>query len=690
MIEIITTFDEVVPYLNDVTALANAQRKELGFIPSSAYKESCFKGNLFVATIITEQEKKLFAGYALLGGIFPAKRIFQLAVFSQYRSRGVGKSLVDMIVQDADKKGFYRIAIKVGEKLSANAFWNKSLFALEKTIPGRLLHPLVNVRIREIRPSLFSPALQPQPALRAMADTILSKATLYLLDTNILLDISKELPESNISRNLLRLVNEGDIEVAISQEAVKELEKHCLQGEDPALKIANSLPILTLDNEKNLLTHLREVVFSSEKNIQSRDASDIKHIATAIFNNAKGFITRDEFILRQHEVLWNQFSLEILSPVDFWVEDELSRLDTVTLDSVARRENFAILTMQDSERERIRKIFPGYEIDERKFDYAFLKVNEKIAAYCAVEKRLPRGGRAKVATLFLLDNPSKANALIMLDYISMKSLPDSKEIAINLSVLGDSGQMADVLMERGYHKTEDGTYGKICAGPVIGKKNWNNKKEAIKRLSSISLPATLPDYRSFDQKVPLEQEREVPLWALEDFLSAILVLPSRDGSIIPIRKEYADELFAHAPQRSLLPPLVARLSEHKSYFGDYRVASRLRPGKLLFFYQSQTQYEPGQVIAFARIVRSNIASKDKTNAMEESRRRGVLGDTALNDLGRSDKMLETVFTHSVVFPKPVMLKRLREIGCNDKANFVTAFNITHQQVCTLLKEGGIL
>ncbi len=690
MIEIITTPDDVLPYLEDVKALADNQKNELGFIPYSAYRESCFNGNLFVATIAEQQGKNRFAGYALLGGRFPTKRIFQLAVFSHYRHRGVGKLLVDAVVESADKDHFWKIAIKVGKKLSANDFWGKLQFDLIDTVKGGQSHPIQNVRIREIIPSLFSSVDLPvQPALQLIASKISSGPTFYLLDTNVILDISNQRSGMEASQNLMRLVDKGDIEVAVAEEVADELERHRQKENDFALKMIEDLQRVPLGNETELIARLRKIIFPTRDEDNQQSTSDIRHIATAIVSHASGFITRDEAILRKQNVLSDEFSLKILAPADFWEEDELQEFNGLTIDVISTEESFKILpALVDEAREKIANTVNSHEIDEKKFNYASLEKNNAIVANCAVEKRLPAGGRPRGAFLFLEDNAGKMAVSTMLDFISRQSMSYTQSSAINLVVYGGGGRIANILLDRGYYKSDDGGYRKIYVGPVIETQNWKEKKRIIKSISQISLPDMPPDYKDFNQDIELGVGMKVSLRALEDFLSAIFLLPKRDGAIVPIRKRYADAFFGHDPQLTIFPPLEARFSEYKSYFGTSNAASRLSIGKLLFFYQSQTQFNPGQVVAFARIVRSNIASRNKIE--QESKRGGVLDDAGFRCLTKTAALLETVFTHSVVFPNPVLLKRLREIGCNDNANFITAYNIDYEQVRKILNEGGIL
>lgn len=688
MIKIINSANVVSRYLKDITELADTQKKELGFIPYAAYEQSMYKGNLFTAVSTIGREKTAFAGYALLGGTFPGKRIFQLAVSPQYRHKGVGKALVEEIVQNADAEGFSTIGIKVGEQLPANKFWENMKFDVVSTKEGGQMHRRVNIRVREIGLSLFSLEEQPRTDLQSVADNISSSAQLYLLDTNILVDISQNREDSKISRNLLSLVSKGDIKVAIAQKAIDELERHRQSNSDHALDVAYRLPIFRVDNEKFLIDELKRVLFHGRENITQHNSADISHIATAISNNAKGFITRDKAILGKGKVLQKKFSIQVLSPTDFWDEDDLSELDDITLNSVVTEKKLTILAVDDGARKEIEEISPDYKLDMGNFDYACLQENKQSVAFCAIQKRSPSGGKAKSAVLFIPDKSGKTNSSVMLDYISRESSPKSTKIAVSLSVHGNSEKILDVLTERGYQKKTDGTYIKIFAGPIIGKHNWQEKHEEINRLSQISLPDMPPKYQTYNQNIPLGTKRKSQLQTLENFLSAVFLLPGRDGVIIPIRECYADAFFGHAPETSLFNPPESRLSDSKSYFRTASATYHLKPGKLLFFYQSKTKHTQGKVIAFARIVRSNIASKKDTD--RESRNRGVLDDAGFQNITKRDTISETVFTHSVIFPRPVTLKRLREIGCGDNAQYVTAFCIDHTQTCDLLKEGGLL
>ena len=167
---------------------------------------------------------------------------------------------------------------------------------------------------------------------------------------------------------------------------------------------------------------------------------------------------------------------------------------------------------------KLRKISTEHDIDKSKFNYASLKMNNEIKAICAIENRIPQGGRARDASLFLANNSDGIHHLLMLGYISQKTVSDVQMVsAVNLSVYGRRQYVENTLEEHGYHKATGSTHRKICAGPVISEQNWLQKKSTIEHIASISLPDVLPNYDGFNQQISFERGHGAPLNALENF-----------------------------------------------------------------------------------------------------------------------------------------------------------------------------
>ena len=60
---ILKSVEQVMSYIDQVRSLADTHRRELGFLPRSAYWEAAMKGNLWVAIDVVSRE---FRGYLCL------------------------------------------------------------------------------------------------------------------------------------------------------------------------------------------------------------------------------------------------------------------------------------------------------------------------------------------------------------------------------------------------------------------------------------------------------------------------------------------------------------------------------------------------------------------------------------------------------------------------------------------------
>jgi hypothetical protein len=86
-----------------------------------------------------------------------------------------------------------------------------------------------------------------------------------------------------------------------------------------------------------------------------------------------------------------------------------------------------------------------------------------------------------------------------------------------------------------------------------------------------------------------------------------------------------------------------------------------------------------------RITGSNLLSGNQLE--NNTKRRGVLDEETLDSIGNSEAKLVTSFDNIMPFKYPVSLRRLREIGCTDGANFVTAKGVEASHLATIIKEG---
>lgn len=154
---------------------------------------------------------------------------------------------------------------------------------------------------------------------------------------------------------------------------------------------------------------------------------------------------------------------------------------------------------------------------------------------------------------------------------------------------------------------------------------------------------------------------------------------------MPIRRTFAEDLFGASAQLPLLASPEARLLRERAYFSSPRTFSVLTEGKPILFYESSKERGRASVFAAARILRTQIASKSEI--LPSLERRGVVKTKTLERLTASDLVTATIFDNIMIFRKEVSFARLRDIGCVDGSNLVTARRISDKHLATILNEG---
>ena len=178
----------------------------------------------------------------------------------------------------------------------------------------------------------------------------------------------------------------------------------------------------------------------------------------------------------------------------------------------------------------------------------------------------------------------------------------------------------------------------------------------------------------------------VRLPALEDALSpTILVWPGREGVIVPIMRNFADDLLGTSDQFLLFGSPEAAFVTRRTYFNSPRAATLMRPGVPMLFYESIRSGGRGAIVAAARIVDATVMAKEQVP--EELLRRAVVED--LEPLSASTDVLATSFDNLLRFPAPVPLKRLRVLGATGSANLRTATALTSAQLSAILEQGWL-
>lgn len=676
-IKILHNPNDVLGYEQDVVALADCNKQALGFLPRGMYKNQIEKGAVFVAVEEADKEEP-FAGYIIVGGRRPEKRIFQLVVKEKHRGKGAGKKLFEEAVNAAKQAEFSSIWVKVGSKLEANDFWaSQGLVTIGKQ-PGGSTHPICLIRAKQIAPSLLGgESAEPGgvAALRRAIDMIRTDS-LFVVDTNVYIDAVRNKKEH--AHFIFTLEKRGQIQIVRTPAVTGELSAY--KGKNGVFNYAMKFPELQVAPDNTVMDKLRDIIFPGKKQLTKNDTADLRSLAAAIAGKATDFVTQDKEVLQKENDIRDYFSLNVWSPGDLW-DGEMYAEQSGGAQIAAEPEPKDVFRLESPAGGDLEKAgFKDAAAEKFVWHTALMRGDSMLGVVAAEEINL----QTQKISLFLGKNDAQEyTAEILLSSFRKRIVSQSVNVELTLHSSGGAANKAALV--HGYVSTGQNKYQKTHAPQIVTRNNWRDYRGALERLNGMQIPADIPEFFSHDQPVRIGKEARVPLDKLENYLSSIFILPGRDGIAIPIKPWFADGFFQHEKQGqlSMLPTPAAELLARKSYLGDKGAASRIQTGMPILFYQSGQDDERGKIIAVARVVRTQIVDTQNMSASEK--RRLVLSARNIDEM--SSTVLETVFDNGILLPNPVTLDKLREIQCLPPANFVTATKMDAACVYKIVKEG---
>jgi ribosomal protein S18 acetylase RimI-like enzyme len=712
------SFEEVEPYIDEARQGADTERDALGFLPPNAYRQAAEQGKLFVA--VNDEGK--FLGHLMFGGVFPYGKVMQIYCRPESRKDGVAHALMDELVNYAQERMFLSLSAKVASDLSgANAFYERMGFRTVRTLPGgssrnRLLYH----RVRDLdTPSLFD-LMAPKgrrhlPSL-GISGNYSSKTPIYAIDLNVLFDVSKRRVRSKDAGSIFKAGFSNDIRPVIAEEFIEELQRNSKKfPDDPHLQIAlqmNILPVPKRGEIEDIERQLAGIIFP-ERDAQGiltvQDKSDLRHIATAIHHRIAGFITSEKAILRAHDHLQSKFGLDVLGVSDF-ADANSEGADDVILDHVARiddkevssssltdalkKDAFSFLTGQHVPPETIEKaLFQGDYMSP----HNHIILSEAAGIISFSSWNLTQNPR-KVGSIFLCANEDSSTAVTAIEHTLdriCKAASSDAPARLYLHLLPGHPVTRKIALAHGFRpepgNEEHGTtLHKVSIGDVVDEESWGGIRKSLKSLVGVELPSNIAIYENSNQRIPIKtssaQVEDIPLQELEALLSpALFLLPGRPGAIVAIKRVFADELLGTAEQFSFFTPPEAVFLKERVYYNTPRAASVLVPGTPILFYESSGGGGRKGIVAVGRVTESHVLTSDQVSS--DTKRRGVLDSKTLKNIGRSKTKLVTAFDNIMAFKKPVSLHRLREIGCADGANFITAKRFEPHHMRIIVHEG---
>jgi GNAT superfamily N-acetyltransferase/predicted nucleic acid-binding protein len=715
-ISVLSSFAEVEPFVTDVQRNADLEKDALGFLPASVYDDAARRGSLLVATCASPIRAG-YAGHLLFGGRFPHARVFQIFVAARFRKQGVGRELIKKLVAITEGLGFLSISARVAADLVANGFWNELGFDVAGTKPGGpARNRTINLRVRQLNTRHLFSSLPPATHELGLIDRLASRQAVYVIDLNVFWDVVKGRPRSEYAAGVVSAALHQLVCVVVTSEFVKELQRTSRpEPRDPALEFAMQMPTLpepealVLDP---LIDEIGKLVFparASSGSLSARDRSDLTHLAIAIHHSANAFVTSENAILQAGDSIYGQYGVEVLHVETFssavknaqkHIPAFRAQLSSATLnllelvaDNVPAVELFLRNNSAPSDY-RDDFLAAGAVASARK--RMWVASDAEIVCLASWDSNAGLQPRASVRLIADEEHPAAETAL---DCIINRICTQASRVGpvlLRLSTPPGHAVSRKAALLHGFRPPEgpeagDGTYlQKLAVGRPITNSNWSRVRTTLQQCSGLCLPQAIPAMGSADQEIAFTSDSgpqsSVSLFVAEGLLSPTLIVgPGRGGTVVPIRWRYAEQLLQASPQLLLAPSREASLFSDRVYFSSARNVRVLSSGTPLLFYESGGGGGRAAVTAVARVTGSEVHSKADVSA--ELLRHGVLDSQDLVDLMASGFVAVTTFDNVMAFERPVRLDRLRQIGCVDGSNLVTARPITHEQLVTILEEG---
>ena len=703
-----TRSENLLSCFEQIKNLANAERRGLGFIPEKGLRDAISRKQ-FMAMIDDRADDSIVAGYVYWTGAYPHARIQQIATEPAYRRKGIATALVRSLVSYLETRNYISVRADVASDLSeALAFYAKNEFhPIKDYSGGRIRNRTISLHIRELETdTLFTKmdgsSLTVKGAFRSRQSW---EAQSFALDLNVYFDLARERAFSREARQLFSSALAHEIRVAVADEFVRELDRTSRdQANDPILQLALQLPRLPAVSTKGLeglraKIHGLVFVTSGSPDAETPQAkSDAGHLAHAALSNVSAFVTRDETILNARNSLIDDFGIDVLSTQEMM---SLLPVEQRTSPPAAKRGSgficedagLAEVTKYLADQRLPKRLVDEFSVDPSSninLSRKIIRLSSEVAA-CGV--MIERRTTQPTCRLLVHIRPEALDAELFADYlvdILVWDASDRAAATIEVECVPGQASLSGVLRSRFFtRKSTAVPYHKVVIGRPITPSSWGAVVQEVRRRTRVTLPSALtPENDEFDVGYGDAGSVTTSLTGLEDLLGPTIVIwPSRLGVIVPITQLFSERLLGGGDQRSLPleDDMEASFLSRRSYVNAPQAASRMRPLAPIFFYESTRSGGRGAIVACARIM--DVRLMHKQNISSEARRRVVVKD--IGSLSSADDVLVTTFDNLLVFPNVVKFDMLKKIGADKSARFVTATEVSWQNMAAIVEQGWL-
>ncbi len=713
---LLTRTEEVRPYAQQVRALADEHRREFGFIPRNAYDDAALRERLWVAVDSVSRD---FRGYLYFGGRYPRMKVFQICVAPGHRDSGIAQRIISEFIQYSQRLNYLNITARVLSELPANRFWKSQGFEIIRQMPSKGEEATINLYSKDLDvPSLFPGDGYSQSSGDPATFHIDPRRPLlptpsYVLDLNVLFDVLRDRDAGQCAQILASALSHH-IRLLVTQEFVEELERSTQNpSADPVLAFAKKLPRLPRPDPLRLhalIEELRKLFASAPPGPRQwtvNDTSDHIHLATSIHHQAFGFITSDAAILRNSETLHDQYGLHVVSPadiVDSFEPDEV-QLPATSITSETRK--IMVSDVDDGNRadahEFLNRSTEGRDIAallthdplQSRPDSIVVSSSGQMVAI-GLWSAMPGAGRHAALHVHVdEEHPDSDRAIDHVLEWGAGAGKRGQTWLFSLKIPRNQIRTRETASRRGFFTRRQSTSASIELSRVVNRgvvteRGWRGFRRDFLDLTSLMLPDAIPSYEEIKNTgIVLGRNRHLPsstlsLFDYETFISpGYLLGPGRGAVIVPIRETYSEELLPPTRRQGLLfsqNDTAFRLE--RAYFLKAGMHKRLRRGTIVVFYVSRRRR---QAVALGRVTFS--ATLTTTRALLNMTRQGVLTEAEIHQRTNDrDEIAVFTFDNVLAFAHGVDFRKLKDMGCVDGANLVTAQAISGESLGCIIGE----
>lgn len=710
-IEILDRYTDVAPFVSSVIEAADSDKNALGFFPLRVFEDFARKEQLFVA--VERRAKGVsYAGHLLFEARHPKGRVRQMFVAPAFRKRGIATLLLNHLKEHLTEHAFISMYARVAEDLAqANKFWEKQGFYVQSvTRGGETRNRTILVRSHELdTPQLFAPSGLSAADPLGLDSTYAAEIPLFLLDLNVLFDLGPRRRRNEEILDLFRIERTGSCQLALSTEITAELTRTASVGvTDPMqayVRIFPSFPAPSAQEWNALSPELASIVFPERYRadaLSSNDVSDLRHLATAIQNRLTGLITNDTSILNAAARLNEKYGIQVISPGAF---KDLNAGDTrEEVFETGANNSLSITPITQPEEAAVHHLLARLRIPASAIVAAWAAIdsNERVSNRYGVWSegilvgylmwpKIMTGNDLSARVAVDETQPCAVHAARLLLGYLVEQATAAGTSQIRLTFPPQQAQIREVASALGFGGlTGQTSLTKLALGGIVTTSNWADRMDGLFQAGRVRFPAVPPVYREVDQQIRLVRPDgnvgHVSLMALETLLSpALFCLPGRTAVISPVRRDFAEHLLAHSPQKSLLPHARAKLYKQRHYLSGAATLKHFKRGNLILFYESAKNRGLGAIVAMARVQHAYLKSQE---AMENSDLDpSVLDSAGLEAIGRSKAKTVTAFDNIICLERPVPLATLQRLGCGSPQDLITTHAIDNAQLQGILEEG---